>query len=198
MSTYREINHDQNQRLGTEINATLKRLQELRQISKEDRWRMKSNGSSIAQFHGLPKIHKEGIPLRLIAAVPGRPTYNLDKSLWKRLKPIIAGPEHQINNQLSFLEEFHGTNIEEDGIMFSFDIVSLFTSVPLDLARQTLQELLEHQRSEQEKSSSICELIVCCLRTYFTFEGTFCEQGKGSPKGLTNVWLQCRGSDAEI
>lgn len=74
MSIYPEINDGPNQKLATKTNATLKRLQELYEISREEGWMMETNDSNIAQFCGLPKIHNEGILLRPIVALPGTPT----------------------------------------------------------------------------------------------------------------------------
>lgn len=42
------------------------------------------------KIYGLPKIHKEGAPLRPIVNMIGRPTYLLAKYLAKKLKPLVG------------------------------------------------------------------------------------------------------------
>ena len=37
------------------------------------------NDATTAKFYGLPKIHKENIPLRPKVSLPGSPTYDLSK-----------------------------------------------------------------------------------------------------------------------
>ncbi|VDP82000.1 unnamed protein product [Echinostoma caproni] len=91
--TYRRIDTDSTAKLENKINTTLKRLEELHQITKAEHWRMRAKNSVIAQFYELPKIYWEGIALRLIVSPPGTATDKLIKELWNRLKSLIAGHE---------------------------------------------------------------------------------------------------------
>nr|VZI38271.1 unnamed protein product [Spirometra erinaceieuropaei] len=70
--------------------------------------------------------------------------------------------------------------------MVLFDVTSLFTSIPQDLAIETVTELLERQYDETDESVKrrhLAQLLKFCLKTYFTFEGTMYEQIKGTPMG---------------
>ncbi|BHF80227.1 hypothetical protein SprV_0702335100 [Sparganum proliferum] len=61
-----------------------------------------------------------------------------------------------------------------------------FTSIPQDLAIETVSELLESQYDETDvtvKRRHLVQLLRFCLKTYFTFEGTTYEQVKGTPMG---------------
>nr|VZI31132.1 unnamed protein product [Spirometra erinaceieuropaei] len=76
--------------------------------------------------------------------------------------------------------------LTEDEVMVSFDVTSLFTSIPQDLAIETVSELLESQYDETDvtvKRRHLVQLLRLCLKTYFTFEGTTYEQVKGTPMG---------------
>jgi hypothetical protein len=44
----------------------------------------------VPQVYGLPKIHKDNIPLRPILNTIGSPTYLLEKFLANRLKPLVG------------------------------------------------------------------------------------------------------------
>ena len=61
--------------------------------------------------------------------------------------------------------------------MVSFDVVSLFTKVPLDDALQSILTLLFNDEKLEEQTISanaICQLTKLCLRTtYFQFEDQF-------------------------
>ena len=61
------------------------------------------NDASTAKFYGLPKIHKENIPLRPIVSLPGSPTYELSKYLAMILHPLVKTSTHTINNTNEFL-----------------------------------------------------------------------------------------------
>nr|VZH94040.1 unnamed protein product [Spirometra erinaceieuropaei] len=70
--------------------------------------------------------------------------------------------------------------------MVSFDVTSLFTSIPQDLAIETIELPLQSKYDETENRlghAQILQLLKLCLRTYFTFDGTIYEQVKGTPMG---------------
>nr|VZI44606.1 unnamed protein product [Spirometra erinaceieuropaei] len=70
--------------------------------------------------------------------------------------------------------------------MVSFDVVSLFTSIPQALAVETLSDLLRQNYDEgdgQPTAQDLIELMGHCLKTFFTFEGITYEQIKGTPMG---------------
>ncbi|BHF59175.1 hypothetical protein SprV_0100213100 [Sparganum proliferum] len=70
--------------------------------------------------------------------------------------------------------------------MVSFDVVSLFTSIPQALAVETLSDLLRQNYDGgdgQPTAQDLIELIGHCIKTFFTFEGTTYEQIKGTPMG---------------
>ncbi|BHF61529.1 hypothetical protein SprV_0100450400 [Sparganum proliferum] len=70
--------------------------------------------------------------------------------------------------------------------MVSFDVTSLFTSIPQDLTIETIELLLQSKYDETENRlgrAQVLQLLKFCLRTYFTFDGTIYEQVKGTPMG---------------
>ncbi len=67
--------------------------------------------------------------------------------------------------------------------MVSFDVVSLFTSIPLELARETIRDLLT-VTPLSVATDSLMGLLNHCLINYFQFNGKFYRQVKGMPSGL--------------
>nr|VZI52205.1 unnamed protein product [Spirometra erinaceieuropaei] len=68
----------------------------------------------------------------------------------------------------------------------SFTSPHLFTSIPQDLAIETIELLLREKYDETEnrlRHAQIIQLLKFCLKTYFTFDGTIYEQVKGAPMG---------------
>ncbi len=81
--------------------------------------------------------------LRMIVSLVDSLMYKLSKWMFNNLRPLIADSEHSLTNSLEFLESIKGTTIASNKCMVSFDVVSLFTSIPLELARETIVNLLD-------------------------------------------------------
>ena len=71
--------------------------------------------------------------------------------------------------------------------MVSFDVVSLFTSIPRTLASTTIRELLLKdgmpEGLQRLNPDEVLELLGYALRTIFTFDGQQYEQIRGTPMG---------------
>ncbi|BHF80318.1 hypothetical protein SprV_0702344300 [Sparganum proliferum] len=84
------------------------------------------------------------------------------------------------------LADIRGKTIRPDQIIVPFDVVSLFTSIPPDLARDVLRKRLEEKYDEMRgplKIQHLMQLFAFCQRTFFTFDGRTYEQIKGTPMG---------------
>nr|VZI00632.1 unnamed protein product [Spirometra erinaceieuropaei] len=119
--------------------------------------------TALARFYGLPKVHKDGAPLRPIVSLKGTPKHGLAKWLFRRLKFLTAESDTTVSSSAQFLEKLKG-----------------------DLAIETIELLLQSKYDEMENRlghAQILQLLKLCLRTYFTFNGTIYEQLKGTPMG---------------
>ncbi|BHF74009.1 hypothetical protein SprV_0401709300 [Sparganum proliferum] len=169
-----------------EINTTLARLQSNGAISKAERLAIKPTDSAMARFYGLPKIHKPDAPLRPIVYLRGTPTSNLAKWLFRRLNCLTSGSDTTVRSAVHFLERLQGLHLNADEVMVSFDVTSLFTSIPQSLAIETVGDLLRSQYDDETsrlKRGHLIQMLNFCLITYFSFEGTVYEQIKGTPMG---------------
>ncbi|BHF60786.1 hypothetical protein SprV_0100375200 [Sparganum proliferum] len=173
--------------LTLEINATLLALENSGAITPTDRRMARPQDTALARFYGLPKVHKDGVPLRPIVSLKGTPTYGLAKWLFRRLKFLTAESDITVSSSAQFLEKLKGVSLHPNDVMVSFDVTSLFTSIPQDLAIEIIELLLQSKYDETENRlghAQILQLLKLCLRTYFTFDGTVYEQVQGTPMGL--------------
>ncbi|BHF71335.1 hypothetical protein SprV_0401439200 [Sparganum proliferum] len=114
------------------------------------------------------------------------PTFGLAKWLFQRLKFLTQGSQTTIHSAERFLEKLQGIRLTDDEVMVSFDVISLFTSIPQHLAVETVQTLLEQHYNETDnklKIKHLVDLLKHCLKTFFTFNGATYEQVKGTPMG---------------
>ncbi|BHF60453.1 hypothetical protein SprV_0100341800 [Sparganum proliferum] len=172
--------------LTREINTTSVALENSGAITPTDRRMTRPQDTVLARFYGLPKVHKEGAPLRPIVSLKGTPTYGLTKWLFRRLKFLTAESDTTVSSSAQFLEKLKGVSLHPNEVMVSFDVTSLFTSIPQDLEIETIELLLQSKYDETENRlghAQILQLLKLCLRTYFTFDGTVYEQVKGTSMG---------------
>ncbi|BHF84465.1 hypothetical protein SprV_0902769100 [Sparganum proliferum] len=164
--------------LTREINATLLVLENSGAITPTDGRMARPQDTALARFYGLPKVHKDGAPLRPIVSLKGTPTYGIAKWLFRRLKFLTSESDTTVSSSAQFLEKLKGVSLHPNEVM-----VSLFTSIPQDLAIETIELLLQSKYDEMENRlghAQILHLLKLCLRTYFTFDGTVDEQVKGT------------------
>ena len=95
----------------------------------------------IPRFYGLPKIHKVSVPFRPIVSFINSPTYNLSKFLSRILSSLLVN-RYSVRNSKEFIDYVQNFTISENEILVSFDVVSLFTSVPVDKALDLVLDLL--------------------------------------------------------
>ncbi|BHF74583.1 hypothetical protein SprV_0501766900 [Sparganum proliferum] len=165
--------------LTREINATPLAMENSGAISPIDRRMARAQETALARFYGLPKVHKEGAPLRPIASLKGTPTYGLAKWLFRRLKFLTSDSSTIVSSSTQFLEKLKGVSLLPSDVMVSFNVTSIFTSILQDLAVETIELLLREKYDETENRLGHAQII----QTYITFDGAIYEQVKGTPMG---------------
>ena len=73
--TYQPLKSDPGKTTLNHINQKLKSLKSQEKIDENTYKQIRPNDASTAKFYGLPKIHKENIPLRPIVCISSRVTY---------------------------------------------------------------------------------------------------------------------------
>ena len=101
--------------------------------------------------NGLPKNHKESVPLRPIVSASGDP---LDKLSWfveRILTQLLKYvPAHLPNTDtyLDRLKQTYPKGLPPDTIVFSLDVKNLYGNIPINEAIQSVMNLLaKHKES---------------------------------------------------
>ena len=109
--------------------STLKKSESITPATYE---KLYPTGSRIGILYGLPKIHKDNIPLRPILSCINHYSYKIAKFCIPLLNPISSGA-YIVMDSLSFVQELLSLNLDSKNVvMASFDVTSLFTNIPLD------------------------------------------------------------------
>ena len=139
--TYKILDKDPTQRTERKLNEKLVKLKREDKISDSLYKKLRSSDGLPPRLYGLPKVHKPGYPLRPIVSFIDSPTYMLSKHLAQTLKPLIGNTDFTVKNSLDFCDQMKHVKLGEEDELVSFDVVSLFTSIPVVLAIQVATDL---------------------------------------------------------
>ena len=134
---FAKINNDPAERIESKIQRCVRKLKS--KIAKEEYSKLYSIGSNPDQCYGTAKIQKifnndtiDQLPLRAIVSNIETASYHLSKYLAKLLSPLSQS-EYTVKISKEFIQKFkNAVPLDTNSKLFSFDLSSLFTSVPLD------------------------------------------------------------------
>ncbi|KAI8518835.1 hypothetical protein Bbelb_020920 [Branchiostoma belcheri] len=118
----------------------------------------------------------------------GSVTYELAGFLAKILGPLVGKSQHHVQNSADFVNKIKDIHVEDDETITSYDVCSLFTSIPPKEAVSVVKEALEADDTLADRTNlsvdQVCELLELCLGcTYFTYKGQFYQQMHGCAMG---------------
>ena len=149
--------------------------------------------------HAMIKVgdsaHKPNAPLRSIVSCCGSITYNAARYLATVLSPLVGNTIHSVKNSKELVDKLKGLVVPPGQKLVSYDVKTLFTSVPVDQAlnvieRKLRQDLTLPDRSELNVDQLIQLLEYCLTTTYFVYKGEFYQQVHGAAMGLSCL-LHC-------
>ena len=186
MMTYRRLNKDPTSKMENKNNNLVAELFGKKIISEYEKRMMTTKTAITPRIYGLPKIHKEGTPLRPICSSVNSPAYKLCKYMANILKNLTKNSKYNTKNAVEFKHRVNDTPINADEVLVSFDVVSLFPSIPVDLAIEVISrrwnEVAEHTNIPKELFTRILTFTTKENR-FFEYKGKIYTQLKGMPMG---------------
>ena len=148
-------------------------------------------------MYGLVKTHKDGNPMRPIISSVGSISYKLSKFLVDILSPLLGKISgSHILNSCNLIDKLNGINISSNSRLVSFDVVSLFTKVPIPNLLDFLHGELENYNLPLCRSVIINLVRLCIVDCKFTFNNEFYMQCFGMAMGnplsplLSNIYME--------
>ena len=184
-NTYNVIIKDPTRKLTTCLRDLLARWKKSEYISHNThRWLYVSDGV-LPRAYGLPKIHKEGCPLRLIVSSINSPLYKLASYLHKIMYNYFPKPNSHIKNSFKLVKNLAGLQIEDEFMLVSLDAVSLFTNIPLDKAIDGIAKRWHFISNHIDipKNEFLIAVNLVLRSTFFTFNSIIYQQTFGTPMG---------------
>ena len=198
-STYEKLNKDPSNNVPPQFYRKVRNIGGSKQCN-EILDKFKSINPSLPYFYGLPKTHKDGIPLRPIVSSKNSFMYKISKWLADLLSPFLGNfsPSH-VKHSEDFIFKFNNSNIPASNIkLLSLDVESLFTKVPVDdVLTFLLNKLQPYEDHFPVGLGKTIELVRLCV-TYnvFSFNGNFYKQKFGCSMGnpisplLANLYME--------
>ena len=148
------------------------------------------------RLYGLAKTHKSSMPLRPVLSMPNSSYYGIAKKISQWLSQI---PESKINaSSQAVLGDIKDLKLDPDEVIVSFDVVSLFTNVPVEESISLAADMLYSGKYDEPPvdKDTFIQLARLCMKDvlmstphgiYIQIEGL----AMGSPASpvLANLWL---------
>ena len=166
---------------------TLKKTGKMNEKTYEE-IRPSEGSSKPALFYGQVKIHKPDAPLRPVVATRGTATYELARHLSRIFRPLVSSSERVLKNTEDLVEVFKDVKLKKDEILVSFDVKSLFTSIPIEEAISVCESRLNEDTTLKTRTDlsvqTIIQLLRFCLTSItFQYDGKHYQQKDGLAMG---------------
>ena len=132
--TYEKVTKPPFKKIERDLNAHLLQLKHKQKLDQNMYKKLHSTDAIPPAIRGSVKHHKPNNPLRPIVTCRNTALYNTSKFLSNILSPLQNHNGYSVNNSIDFAKKLTETHIDDDEIMVSFDVVSLFTAIPVDKA----------------------------------------------------------------
>ena len=150
------------------------------------------------------KTHKpdDNYPGRPVVNQIDDPTYKICKELQKIIHPLATKAKSFIKDSFHFKEMLKEIKIEDNYIQLSFDVRSLFPSVPIRQTLSLIQNKLQNDKSLKDrtkwKPKQITNLLeICTEETHFMdYQGNIWTQTDGTAIGksisgdITGIYME--------
>nr|CAH8824269.1 unnamed protein product [Trichobilharzia regenti] len=115
--------------------STADLIRRMKPFLGESKWfNLMPKTNNPSRMYGVVKIHKSGYPIRPIVDFRNSPTYELSKYLAMVLNPLKIHSKSRLTNSYELKHRLDNLKLDNEEKMVSFDIVSLYTRIPINMA----------------------------------------------------------------
>ncbi|KAM0728324.1 hypothetical protein ACS0PU_005106 [Formica fusca] len=184
-NTYNIIKKDPTKNLTSRLRDLLSRWRDLEFISPSTYRSLYCSDGILPKAYGLPKVHKPGCPFRIIISSVNSPLYFLASFLHRVMFKYFPKAHSHVSNSFDLVKKLSDISIDNNFLLVSLDVVSLFTNVPIEMAIDSVSTRWEHISGNCNipKSEFLIAVRLILDSTFFTFNGVFYKQTFGTPMG---------------
>lgn len=187
-SRHQQTTTDINTKIHEESTELLRKFLRKKAINeKEFDYLWTHTTTKMPRFYGLPKIHKEGVPLRPIVSQIDGPTYGLNIACDKFLEGTENNIPNLIRDTREFIASLQNINVPDHAFLVSIDIRSLYTNIPWTEGIRAVMDAYintyEGQRPPIDPALLERSLDHIMKQNHFTFNGETFHQTFGTAMG---------------
>ena len=188
---FKVVNDDHTFRNLVSVQNYLNTLVSRGKVTEDDKMEMRPKSSRLGRAHGLPKIRKDYTNTPSFCPIVDKTRiahYGVGKYLSNLLNPLTLN-EYSLKDSFEATKPIHSipTELFSQGYRYvSFDVVSLFTNVPL---KKTIEIILKRVCNNQLVQTKLKKhtlkklLLDASSKTDFSFDGKIYKQNDGVLKG---------------
>lgn len=185
---YQKVKHNPTSGYEKKVKLLLKKLLSSNAIDKNVHDYLNPNHTHPPILYGLPKTHKKDMPMRPVVDYRRTPCYKISKYAANIINDCGRDNLCTVQNSADFVNKISSFQLEENHKFVSFDVKSLFPSIPIQDALRIIKEDLEaDDRWKLKFGGSLDDLMnileLCLTTSYFTFREQFYVQRSGCPMG---------------
>lgn len=136
------------------------------------------------RLYALPKTHKEKLKFRPIVSNVGTSNHKIAQLIAKKFSHFMKLNTYTVSNSKEFVDIIKVLKLNEPDLLASFDVVSLFTKVPVDEAIDCFENRLINANLSAIEINDIITLTKLCVESpFFVYDGQYYEQTDGLPMG---------------
>lgn len=191
----KEIKNNPMLSYNNKLNPILKKcLPTLQKLGAVNIHTIKEKNPRIPVLYSMIKLHKPDKSIRPITSAVNSPANKISKVLNNILvDKLKCRSKYSIRNSIELIEELKSINLNKDNtyLLLSFDVVNLYTNVPVEQTLSILKDHLHHLLSqenhfqlEEEDVENILSLInLATKQNFFAFWDKIYIMTNGLPMG---------------
>ena len=152
---------------------------------------LKPTDLPVPWFYGQPKMHKPGVPIRPIVSYSDSPLYNHNKYIDNILNAYVKVKTNNSKNSATLSKCIKNIPIEDDEIMVSFDVTSLYTNITMVDSLNIIKDYVNKDDQFARKRALINLVNLVLTTKWYTFNSQFYQQSDsvamGRPASSTTV-----------
>lgn len=185
INTYSVLTRSPINKLLTDLKSMLMRWKHLNLITTSTYRYLNCSNAILPFAYGLPKLHKQGFPLRIIVSSINSPLHKIAAYLHNIISGSFPNSAKEIHSSYDLVNEVTKIEVPVDYALISLDVISLFTNIPLELALEGLERRWDiikiNTKLTKEEFFNAIKLVL--HSTYFQFNNKIYKQTFGTPMG---------------